>query len=87
MHLFKRDRNLILVSMRSVQSLPRSVGKLKRLSNFNCDRNQLTSLPKEVSLSPINRHHFIFSPVANLSEPHSAKDVALTSAPRPRVEV
>lgn len=33
-----------------LQSLPRSIGKLKRLSNFNCDRNQLTSLPKEVSV-------------------------------------
>lgn len=31
------------------QSLPRSIGKLKKLLNLNCDRNQLTSLPKEVS--------------------------------------
>lgn len=38
------------------QSLPRSIGKLKRLSNFNCDRNQLTSLPKEVRLLHIIFH-------------------------------
>lgn len=34
-----------------LQTLPRSIGKLKRLSNLNCDRNQLTLLPKEVGLS------------------------------------
>lgn len=38
-----------------LQSLPRSIGKLKRLSNFNCDRNQLTSLPKEVSVLCISQ--------------------------------
>lgn len=70
------NRLLTLVSM---QSLPRSIGKLKRLSNFNCDRNQLTSLPKEVSLSRFDRHRFSLCPVANLSGAHSAKDVTFTS--------
>lgn len=51
--------SLILVLMYSLfQSLPRSIGKLKRLSNFNCDRNQLTSLPKEVRFSCVNQHNF-----------------------------
>ncbi|KAJ7406394.1 Leucine-rich repeat-containing protein 1 [Pitangus sulphuratus] len=30
-----------------VQSLPKSIGKLKKLNNLNADRNKLTSLPKE----------------------------------------
>lgn len=41
-----------------LQSLPRSIGKLKQVSNFNCDRNQLTSLPKEVRFLCSNQHHF-----------------------------
>lgn len=32
------------------QTLPKSIGKLKKLNNLNADRNKLTSLPKEVSL-------------------------------------
>lgn len=36
------------------QSLPKSIGRLKKLNNLNADRNKLTSLPKEVSFVQVS---------------------------------
>lgn len=62
--VWKMEQHMTRVSLHVLmdlllQSLPRSIGKLKQLSNFNCDRNQLTSLPKEVRFLCSNQHHFI----------------------------
>lgn len=42
-------QDLCLALFLLAQSLPKSIGKLKKLNNLNADRNKLTSLPKEVS--------------------------------------
>lgn len=42
--------NLLIPLFLLAQTLPKSIGKLKKLNNLNADRNKLTSLPKEVSL-------------------------------------
>ncbi|KAK3554687.1 hypothetical protein QTP70_032652 [Hemibagrus guttatus] len=38
----------LVLTENQLLNLPRSIGKLKKLSNFNCDRNRLVSLPKEI---------------------------------------
>lgn len=46
------DDNFLLIinafSLPSLKSLPRSLGKLKKLTNLNVDRNRLGNVPKEL---------------------------------------